>query len=287
MIVVLIIAVVAAALVAAAIGLSPRYSPKLYRKLVFAPVKASIGAYKAPTLNGITAYDVNFRFPGGEQLHAQHWQTPDAKVTVLLSHSNWGNINEWQRLIEQLLRCGVSVFAYDYRGFGQSEGTPTTAGVCRDGLDAFDYLVVACHLNPTSIVLYGSSLGSGVSSYIASRRNAGGIILHGAFTSLRELSIDLMPLVRKVPESLFFTPAMNNCFLLPQLNMPLLVLHGAHDEICAMEKHAKRLFECGRTKHKWLVILPNSSHMDVTTDGKLFIESVSAFAQTVASKEKS
>ena len=66
---------------------------------------------------------------------------------------------------------GLAVLAYDYRGYGRSEGRPSEAGLQLDAAAAYDDLV-ARGVPPARIVCFGESLGGAVSIALAAERRA-------------------------------------------------------------------------------------------------------------------
>ena len=63
-------------------------------------------------------------------------------------------------------RLNVNVVAIDYRGFGNSEGTPTEDGLALDARAAWDWLMDQ-GVHAGNIVLLGHSLGTGVATRLA------------------------------------------------------------------------------------------------------------------------
>jgi abhydrolase domain-containing protein 12 len=63
-------------------------------------------------------------------------------------------------------RVRANVLAIDYRGFGDSEGSPSEAGLRLDGRAAWDWLVRR-GARPNNILLFGQSLGTGVVAQVA------------------------------------------------------------------------------------------------------------------------
>ena len=49
---------------------------------------------------------------------------PRARLALLFCHGNKGNISHRLRFVAAWLEMGVNVLAFDYRGFGRSEGRP-------------------------------------------------------------------------------------------------------------------------------------------------------------------
>jgi pimeloyl-ACP methyl ester carboxylesterase len=69
------------------------------------------------------------RTADGIRLHAWQATHPQAHTSVVWSHGNGGNIAYRASIIVALAAHGLDVLAYDYRGYGKSEGRPTEAGV--------------------------------------------------------------------------------------------------------------------------------------------------------------
>lgn len=86
----------------------------------------------------------------------------DAEYTILFSHGNaedLGMIYDWFREVSRHL--DVNVMAYDYDGYGLSDGEPTEEALFADIEAAFNYLTETRMIPPEKIILYGRSLGSG------------------------------------------------------------------------------------------------------------------------------
>src|SRR5206468_7302312 len=77
----------------------------------------------------------------GRRLHAWYAPPRHGAPVLLWSHGNAGNIHSRQPLIVALAGRGLGVLAYDYRGYGRSEGVPSEEGVYLDARAAFDDLV--------------------------------------------------------------------------------------------------------------------------------------------------
>lgn len=65
----------------------------------------------------------------------------------------------WQ--VRYLYQAGLSVFLFDYRGYGRSQNLwPTESGLYQDALGAYDYLTRTRMIRPERIVLFGRSFGA-------------------------------------------------------------------------------------------------------------------------------
>jgi fermentation-respiration switch protein FrsA (DUF1100 family) len=110
-----------------------------------------------------------------------------AKVTFLFSHGNaedLGTIYEWFLMFT--MELNINLLAYDYEGYGRTTGTPSEKS-CYENIDAaYEYLTQTMNQSPENIVLYGRSLGTGPSLYLAERLakegvQLGGIVLQVSF----------------------------------------------------------------------------------------------------------
>ena len=89
--------------------------------------------------------------------------------TVLFFHGNAGTRAVSLRVAtyaSYTARLGANVLAVDYRGFGDSEGTPSEAGLNRDARAAWDW-AIGNGADPEDVVLVGQSLGTGVVAQLA------------------------------------------------------------------------------------------------------------------------
>ncbi|KAG8853486.1 hypothetical protein FRB91_004785 [Serendipita sp. 411] len=156
-------------------------------------------------------------------------------------------------------RLDVNVLAIDYRGFGDSEGFPSEEGLGFDGRAAWDWLI-SRGADPSNILLFGQSLGTGVVAKLAhslSTENVRprGAVFSGAFTDLATLLetyniAGLFPLLQPFQIVPFFFRALNSILhhkfstitILPNITCPLLLIHG-EDDFDIQITHSERLFE--------------------------------------------
>jgi fermentation-respiration switch protein FrsA (DUF1100 family) len=210
-----------------------------------------------PSGLGLAHEDVWLTAEDGVRIHGWYLPVPEARWVTLLSHGNAGNISD--RLDRALLlqaRLKSSVFLYDYRGYGASEGSPDEAGTYRDARAAYRYLVEEKRVKAEELVLFGESLGSAVSLELALDHPAAALVLEAPFTSVRDMArttilAPLAPFVRTRYESLA---------RVPRLRMPLLVVQGDRDEIVPPAQ-GRRLFEAAPEPKRYYAI-PGAGHND-------------------------
>lgn len=260
------------------LAMFPPLAKDLWNFVFFPPTKGSIDLSQQLKVMTKTLHcrftDVFFAAPDGARLHAYYFSLAKPKRTILLSHGNGGTLQHRLGYAYILLRTGCSVFMYDYEGYGESSGSPDLPKVCQDGTAAFDYVTQQLHIKPQDVVLFGESIGTGVSCEISQRRQAGGIILLSPFTSLLAAARNLVPLVNVFPSWSFPTPQLENVEILKKSHPPLLILHGKKDPTLPY-RFAEELM-AKASPPKALVMLPHSGH-NANEDLGLAEESIRKF----------
>ena len=208
----------------------------------------------------------------GNQIAVTHIHRRGSNVTLLFSHGNAEDLNSayyWMKKLSKEL--DVNVVGYDYTGYGENDGEcrrpdcyivcPSRSGPrahrvyifynlktgspseikCYADIEAvYQDLVEEKGINPEQIVLYGRSLGSGPSCYLAAKtasrdgRSVAGLILHSPFTSVYRVVFDvgLTLLGDKFP----------NIDRLAKVKCPVCIIHGQKDKIVPFE-HGMALYE--------------------------------------------
>lgn len=105
------------------------------------------------------------------QLRLQGWWIPAApgapfdRYTVLYFHGQNGNLGDTVAALKRIHAVGVNVFAFDYRGYGQSQfAHPSEANWRQDTSWALGYLTGTRHVDPHTIVLDGDELGANLAA---------------------------------------------------------------------------------------------------------------------------
>jgi alpha-beta hydrolase superfamily lysophospholipase len=263
---------------------SPRFGERLYHPDLFQPLYSPDGDYDHAVFSNNTYRDVFFSSKNGKKLHGLFFPVAGAKKTILCSHGNKGNLFDISRLIQLLLDTGNNVFVYDYQGYGRSQGSPTVRRVCEDAIAAFDWLVKEEKIDSQDIILYGESLGAGISCHVAKQREVAGLILQSAFTNIRDIAIESIPLLQAYPEWLFPRPFLDNEKVLAEVRKPVLILHGTFDKDVPFT-HAKKLFAHANGT-KMLVELPNTLHEDIALeDNDVFAKAAREFFANLTKRE--
>ncbi len=234
----------------------------LQRYLLFHPVK--VQAYREIPSKVLQARTelVSFRSATGHILHGIFFEKPDAAGTILFHHGQGGNVETSIGLAKAGLLAGYSVLAYDYEGYGMSEGSPSTGNLIQAGQAAYDYLVRDKGVRGTTIIQLGASLGTGVASAVAESRPSAAVILISPYTSLTEASKDRIEFLSCYPDILFPKPELGSLpFVRDNSKIPVLIIHGDRDTVIRVS-HARRLFALASCPCS-LVVKVNANHGNI------------------------
>ena len=168
----------------------------------------------------------------GKKISAVYFPNNSARYTLLISHGNAEDLGDDREWLQDLRREGFSVFAFDYEGYGTSEGKPSEKAFYEDEFAAYDYLAVNLATPTDRILIYGRSVGGGPAVHLAARRPAAGLILQSTFVSaFRVLTrVPLLPFDR-----------FPNSREIRHVHCPVLIMHGTADSVISFW-HSEVLF---------------------------------------------
>lgn len=204
--------------------------------LVYFPEK-QIG--NTPEAIGLDYTAVNITTGDGETLHGWWVPVADAKGTVLFFHGNAGNISHRIDYLAMFKQLGYNTLLFDYRGYGQSSGTPSESGTYLDAQTAWRYLIEIQGIAPERIVLFGESLGGAVAAWLATREKPRLLALVSTFTSVPDLAAEIYPFL---PVRWISRFDYNTLEFLQSITCPVFIAHSPQDEIIPY-RHGQRLFQ--------------------------------------------
>ena len=105
-----------------------------------------------------------------DQVTIHGWYLPHdhALATLLFLHGNAGNISHRLDNLRLLHEAGFQILIVDYRGYGQSQGTPSEQGLYLDGVAAWQWMIEE---TPGPHLIFGRSLGGAVAVRVAVRED--------------------------------------------------------------------------------------------------------------------
>jgi len=170
--------------------------------------------------------------------HRPEFMENSQRGVVLFCHGNAGNMSHRLDKYNIFHDMGLNVFAFDYRGYGKSEGMPTEEGLYKDALTAYDYLFSRDDIDKRYIFIYGASLGGAVAIELALKRRAHAIIIDSTFDSALEMAKIKLP---KIPPYLLASK-FDSFSKVQNIKVPKLFIHSINDEVVPFSA-GKRLYD--------------------------------------------
>lgn len=153
---------------------------------------------------------------------------------------------------------GWSVLAVNYRGYGDSAGSPGEKALFADALAIYDYAASRADVQRSHIAVMGRSLGSGVAVHLASRRTVAGVVLAAPYDTLEAVARRAYPFL---PVRYLLRHRFDSLALAPSIKTPALFVAAERDSIIPPE-HARRLHDAWGGSREWM-LLKGSDHNDI------------------------
>src|ERR1700722_10468662 len=136
---------------------------------------------RTPASAGLTFEPIHFAATetGITQLTGWCLPSPNSRFTVLYLHGADGNLSDTTDNLAALHRQNLAVFAFDYRGYGQSQpARPNEKQMRQDAEWALTWLKLTRSIPAKNIIIYGSGLGASLAAELAADHSElAGIIL--------------------------------------------------------------------------------------------------------------
>jgi pimeloyl-ACP methyl ester carboxylesterase len=168
-----------------------------------------------------------------------------------------GNIDAFQSIFPH-----YTLYLLNYRGFGESDGKPTEAGLYQDALAIYDH-IKAGHAH---ISVIGRSLGSGVATWLAASRRVEKLILVTPFDSAQEVAQKAFPFF---PMSLLLKDKHDSWGRAKQIDSRILMIIASDDAIISRE-HSDRLAEQFKPEQIKVVVIDDATHNTIATHPEFF-----------------
>jgi pimeloyl-ACP methyl ester carboxylesterase len=120
------------------------------------------------------------------------------RPVIIFFQENAGNMS-WRlpfiALLVRQLKCAV--FVLSYRGYGQSEGTPSQPGLQMDSVAALEHVLQRSDVDHERVVLYGKSLGGAVALHLAAAHptKLRAAVVENTFISLEHMVPSVFPVL--------------------------------------------------------------------------------------------
>lgn len=245
--------------------------------MLFLPDLPGRDVERTPTAVGLEYEDLELETDDGETLHG--WFVPaatDTARTVLVFHGNAGNISHRLETLQAWHRFDYNSLIIDYRGYGNSTGSPNETGLYIDAGTAWNHLVNTREIPPGEIIIFGRSMGAAVAAQLATEVSPRALIIESAFTSVPDAAAGIYPWlpVRWLARFEFATRD-----YVQAVDCPVLVVHSRDDEIIPFV-HGKRIYEAASQPKRFLE-LRGGHNEAIFTSRDVYLEGLQEFLQLI------
>ncbi len=208
-----------------------------------------------PFENNYTTDEANFSYEevfiptsSGKKLKAWfHKKDLKQNKTLIFFHGNAGDLRNRIYKLNLIKNFDINFLIVAYRGFSGNKGSPTEDGLYQDARDALDWLNKQ-EIIDEQIIIYGESLGTGVSVEVAQNKKFAGIILESPFTSMVDAGKHYY---FYLPVSLLLKDRYESLNKLKNIKIPILVMHGEKDRIVPFHMGKKIFKEANEPKYSY------------------------------------
>ncbi len=251
---------------------------------LFLPDEAPSGFLDSSS-DGLAAEDVWFDSgPPGRAVRLHGWwiEHPEAAGTVLYCHGSSGTIAHRIGVFRLLRDVRVNVLAFDYRGYGQSEGVPSERGLLADVRAAYDHLTGPLGRPAEELLFFGHSLGGAVAIDAALDRPAAGLVVQSSFTDLKDMARALYP---KLPLHLITRNGFRSIEKVARLTLPKLFIQATGDPTVPVSL-SRRLYEAA-AEPKELFEVESDGHNDVhVRGGEAYVHRLRRFRDACLARQR-
>lgn len=203
----------------------------------------------------------------GAKIATYYRQAKRGMPTILWSHGNAEDIGYLTDLFDNFSNEGFGIYAYDYPGYGISDGTPTEKSCFTAAHTAWRELTENKKITSDKIIILGQSVGSGPASWLANKEQASSLILLSPFVSTYRV-------LTRIP--LFPADKFKNINHIKKSQTPLLIIHGKRDKVIA-QWHGRKLYK-NHLGPKEFIDIKEAGHNDIhQIAGDQIIKSIRAF----------
>jgi fermentation-respiration switch protein FrsA (DUF1100 family) len=225
---------------------------------------------------GLDPEDVWFESADGTRLHGWFVEHSNPARAILYCHGNGEHVAMNAELAAHLRdKLQASVFLFDYRGYGRSEGRPHEAGCIADGSAAQRWLAERMRLRPDDVVLMGRSMGGGVAVALAAQNGAKALILENTFPCMVDVATTHYPWL---PVRWLMDNRYDSVSQIRRYSGPVLQSHGSADEVVPINL-GRKLFDAVPCEKKQWVEFPGLAHNDACPAS--YYDELSAFLSRV------
>jgi len=180
------------------------------------------------------------------------------KGVVIYFHGNRQNVERYAPFAEIFTKLGYEVWMPDYPGFGKSKGSRAEKDLYSQAYQV--YKLASSKFDPSQIIIYGKSFGTGIASYLASEVQSKMLILETPYNSIPGLFSYYAPLYPTKSMSKYQLPTEK---FLGFITEPVIIFHGDDDGVIPLRNAEKLIPEL--KKGDQFNIIENAEHNNVAS----------------------
>ena len=146
----------------------------------------------------------------------------------------------------------MNIIVVEYPGYSIYFSKKSPQIILEDTTIVYDYIKEKFNAKDEDIFIYGRSIGSAPSIFLASKRKAKALFVVSGFSSLKDVGKGLY--VGWAMEDIF-----KNIEYIAQIIIPTLFIHGKKDSLISWEQ-SKKLYEKCPSNRKKIIYIENMSH---------------------------
>ena len=223
---------------------------------------------------GVSIENVSIPTNGKETLKGWIIKSPKSKHNLLIYFG--GNSEEVSDMVDATKNNeDWSMVLMNYRGYGESTGTPSEKNLFSDSLLIYDHFKGASY---SKVIIMGRSLGSGVAIYLADNRRVAGLILATPYDSVVNVAKLKFPMI---PVSLLLHERFESNIRAPHIKVPTLILMAAEDSLIPNNNTESLAAKFGGKVD--LIKIPNVGHNTISNTQQYW-ESIQRYIDTEEQK---
>lgn len=239
------------------------------RQLMYRPTVASSLSVAALGRPADFAIDVELTSTDDTRLrgwlvYSDGQQRDDGGGNPLVLYFPGNSLNRLERIqdLREVSSRGFDVLIFDYRGFGDSEGSPSESRLSDDALRIWKYACEDLGYDESRIIIFGESLGGAVALSLWSEANSSppqpaALILSSTFASMQKTVAWHYPLF---PFQWLLLDRWPSIERIGRVQTPIIVFHGTADDMIPIEQGRKLAQASSRSE---FISIPGGGHNEV------------------------
>lgn len=201
--------------------------------------------------------EVELTAADGASLHGLHFTHHSSKGLILYFHGNAQSLKRWGKVVQYHHSLGYDVLVMDYRGFGKSTGKRSQEALLSDALIWYDY--AAKRYAEDQITVYGRSLGTGLATYVAGKKEPLRLMLETPYHDFQSLAQRYYPVF---PVGIALRFNFKSHEYVKGIKCPIYIYHGTEDEVVPYS-HGYKLYKEIKPGQAEMMTIPGGKHKNL------------------------